>query len=727
MGQRIPVSRCGLAVTAVLLLVFSGCSFGFLSDKSEGQSFVVNIAYPLNWQEYTSTSDSSEARFLTRSSNRLLITLLLDGVVHTSRNINLQFDDSMNAMTGRAEFKDLPFASYEVRAEAFSEDNVLQAQAVGSVIIANRIPVDLSLVLMPHESLVVDIPPGFHYSAAAFLEDYIQTSVDMPQLAAGAVRHFRFSVSASDVDLIGENAVFVFAGDWGEGSTPLMYSLRGSEGGILPASVNTVEDPDDDLGITFITPGSPLSPGIYYISLFNNTNAVLPYLTATGYSGIVDSDNGMDLPFQHFNGLSSAIDGDNIIFSADYSGPVTDNLEYYIAYVSDSDKGLHGPFSDLPVSLAKSDFTEYGEIDWKIVAVLGGLVSGVMHDSPRQSYTLPAPPPDTFMVILDPQDGTVEPGTITVTYGQTYGDLPEPEREGYTFTGWNTESDGSGTTVTAATEVTIAAEHTLYAQWSADTNQVIFNANGGDGTMPDQTIVTGDAQNLNTNLFTRSGYSFTGWNTEADGSGQPYADEEAFTMGPSSVTLYAQWEAEEYSVFLDAQGGTEPGTITVTYGQTYGDLPEPDRQGYTFAGWNTAPDGSGTTVTAATEVTIASNHNLYAQWEGSELLVTIDLINPEEADITFSDASETLSASGTGYPSTMLITVNSSDTIDSYSWLLNGESGNPALTVSPGGAGDHVVEIDAAEGLYLGVHNLSLIVVINGSTFSAQFDFSVVQ
>lgn len=73
-------------------------------------------------------------------------------------------------------------------------------------------------------------------------------------------------------------------------------------------------------------------------------------------------------------------------------------------------------------------------------------------------------------------------------------------------------------------------------------HDVIFNANGGAGTMANQTIAEGGSANLNSNTFTRSGYVFAGWNTNADGSGISYADGDNFNMGSADVTLYAQWD-----------------------------------------------------------------------------------------------------------------------------------------------------------------------------------------
>jgi uncharacterized repeat protein (TIGR02543 family) len=68
--------------------------------------------------------------------------------------------------------------------------------------------------------------------------------------------------------------------------------------------------------------------------------------------------------------------------------------------------------------------------------------------------------------------------------------------------------------------------------------KVAFNSNGGSGSMPEQTSCT--AQNLTMNSFTRTGYTFSGWNTEANGSGTAYTNGASYSFS-SSATLYAQW------------------------------------------------------------------------------------------------------------------------------------------------------------------------------------------
>jgi large repetitive protein len=82
---------------------------------------------------------------------------------------------------------------------------------------------------------------------------------------------------------------------------------------------------------------------------------------------------------------------------------------------------------------------------------------------------------------------------------------------------------------------------TLYAQWTALPNHTVsFNTNGGSGSMSNQTANV--ATNLTANSFTRTGYTFAGWNTLAGGGGTAYVDQASYAFA-ADVTLYAQWTA----------------------------------------------------------------------------------------------------------------------------------------------------------------------------------------
>jgi uncharacterized repeat protein (TIGR02543 family) len=113
-------------------------------------------------------------------------------------------------------------------------------------------------------------------------------------------------------------------------------------------------------------------------------------------------------------------------------------------------------------------------------------------------------------------------------------------RTGYTFAGWNTAANGTGTAYADGASYPFTSSTTLYAQWTANNYTVTFDANGGTGNMANQT--SSSAANLTANAYTRTGYTFTGWNTAANGTGTAYADGASYPF-TSSTTLYAQWAA----------------------------------------------------------------------------------------------------------------------------------------------------------------------------------------
>lgn len=116
--------------------------------------------------------------------------------------------------------------------------------------------------------------------------------------------------------------------------------------------------------------------------------------------------------------------------------------------------------------------------------------------------------------------------------------------ESYTFTGWNTDADGAGISYTAGNSFTITGDVVLYAQWLADNYNVIYNANGGNGSYADSVQEYGSdytvLKRTDTGIY-RSGYTFTGWNTAANGSGTVYAAGDKLTI-TGDVALHAQWK-----------------------------------------------------------------------------------------------------------------------------------------------------------------------------------------
>ena len=236
-----------------------------------------------------------------------------------------------------------------------------------------------------------------------------------------------------------------------------------------------------------------------------------------------------------------------------------------------------------------------------------------------------------------PVDGNKYQAGATVTVLGNTGSLADT---GYTFAGWNTAANGSGTSYAQGATLTMgSANVVLYAQWTAvPTFTVSYNANGATGgSVP----VDGNKYQAgatvtvlgNTGNLANTGYTFVEWNTAANGSGTSYAQGATLTMGSANVTLYAQWTAvPTFTVSYNGNGATggsapvdgnkyQAGATVTVLGNT-GNLAN---TGYTFVGWNTVANGSGTEYTAGGTFTMGSaNLTLYAQWsqQGSTYTVT---------------------------------------------------------------------------------------------------------
>lgn len=155
------------------------------------------------------------------------------------------------------------------------------------------------------------------------------------------------------------------------------------------------------------------------------------------------------------------------------------------------------------------------------------------------------------------------------------------------------------------------------------TYAVTYNANGAtSGTVPaSQTKTNNVALTLRTNTgnLARTGYTFAGWNTATNGTGTPYAVGASYTAN-AAVTLYAKWTVNTYAVTYNANGatsGTVPASqtktnsVTLTLRTNSGNLA---KTGSTFAGWNTATNGSGTDYAAGASYTANAAVTLYAKW-----------------------------------------------------------------------------------------------------------------
>ena len=159
---------------------------------------------------------------------------------------------------------------------------------------------------------------------------------------------------------------------------------------------------------------------------------------------------------------------------------------------------------------------------------------------------------------------------------------------------------------------------TLYAQWKQSTYTVKFNGNGSDGggSMTDQTFTCGVDQTLPQNTFTRTGYTFAGWNEQQTG-GAIYNDGGTvrdLAAAGGTVTLYAQWTATKYNItYTNMAGASMAGSYSVSY--TVEQLPvtlspATNKTGYTFVGWH-----DGTQVITEIAQGTTGDIILTAQWE----------------------------------------------------------------------------------------------------------------
>jgi uncharacterized repeat protein (TIGR02543 family) len=225
--------------------------------------------------------------------------------------------------------------------------------------------------------------------------------------------------------------------------------------------------------------------------------------------------------------------------------------------------------------------------------------------------------PSNFrLVTFDANNGSGSTSTQWVQSGVDTALQTNPYTyTGYVFQGWNTAANGSGTSYTNLANINTTTALTLYAQWRAGvTHTVAFNANGGSGSLADQ--IAGQATNLNANSLTRSGYTFSGWNTAANGSGYSYLDQAVYSF-TQDATLYAQWTiiVVSHTVNFYGNGATSGTTSSQTASSTQAfNLNGFSRTGYNFLGWDTNNAAGSATYKDGQNYSFSADLSLYAIW-----------------------------------------------------------------------------------------------------------------
>lgn len=188
-----------------------------------------------------------------------------------------------------------------------------------------------------------------------------------------------------------------------------------------------------------------------------------------------------------------------------------------------------------------------------------------------------------YTIVYDANNGSTERKQQLIAYNSTVTLNDNTfTRPGYKFNGWNSKANGSGAAYADKAVMTIgerqsyygAVKLTLYAQWEPITYKIQFNANGGEGTMPEMTTTYEQSVTLTENKFTKTGYIFSCWSDKPDGTGKIYTDKDVVKNlsvdANTPAVLYAQWYPAA-GAFLKEYGYTDDSFTNLTAGKVITD------------------------------------------------------------------------------------------------------------------------------------------------------------
>lgn len=221
--------------------------------------------------------------------------------------------------------------------------------------------------------------------------------------------------------------------------------------------------------------------------------------------------------------------------------------------------------------------------------------------------------PQPVSVTLRSENGESDT-TITVKHRRTYGDLPTPHKKGHEFLGWYTESSG-GTRVTSGTTVENINSHSLFAHWKTIEYRLTVNNGTNSETF---TVTYGQKHTLP--HPERTDWYCTGW-FRSDGSAvKEYGKNDTSSAtyvfeSESDQTVTAKWAKWDYKINIYDDADTLLRSKSVYNGDTYS-LPDisTKRDFYTFNGWFTGKNGTGTKIGSSDTFNGHSDVNLYGYW-----------------------------------------------------------------------------------------------------------------
>ena len=374
----------------------------------------------------------------------------------------------------------------------------------------------------------------------------------------------------------------------------------------------------------------------------------VPYNTAADdKSGWTVGDTGKITGYSFDGWYTSPTGGDKYDWSTKLTNDVTMYAHwtadgYTVKYDAGGGKGTMGDQKftfDVPQNLSPNAFTRdgYTFTGWKRAdtgdAYQDGQQVANLTSTPNGIVTMIAqwtPNPASINYDPNPPTGRTPGGQGTANWTGHTGDTQAIGAngwtvDGYTFIGWNTSTDGKGTAYAPGTTWTANGTLTLYAQWTPGQAGLTYDGNGATGGKTDpQPGKTDEKINVRDNGFTRDGYMFVTWNTQAGCKGKAVNPGDEWTLQGSS-TLYACWAGTAQTLAYHGNGATG-GNTAVQSGKTGDELTTNangfTRDGYTFVRWDTAKDGSGTAYgegkNGVSQYTMKpAGNDLYAIWKAN--------------------------------------------------------------------------------------------------------------
>lgn len=414
---------------------------------------------------------------------------------------------------------------------------------------------------------------------------------------------------------------------------------------VMPARAKTVYALwaiNPTLSYNVNTPAGSNAPG-------TPASQTVPYNTAAAdKSGWAAGDTGK-IPGYRFDGWYTAPNGGN---KYDFNTPLTNNVTVYAHWIGNgytvrfAGNGATGGGTpdqafqyNIGQNLHRNGFTRdgytftgwkradnqqaYGDGQWvnNLTTQPNGIVTMVAQWSANEAHIRYNP---------NPPAGKTTGGQGTPNWDGHTGDTPTIGQngwtiDGYTFAGWATSPDGSGARYAPGARWTANGTLTLYAQWTPGQASLTYDGNGATGGKTDpQTGKTDEKINVRDNGFTRDGYTFVTWNTQADCKGNAVKPNSEWTLRGSS-TLYACWAGVAQTLTYHGNGATG-GNTAAQSGHTGDELTTNangfTRDGYTFVRWDTAKDGSGTAYDEGKNgvgryTMKPAGNDLYAIWQAN--------------------------------------------------------------------------------------------------------------